>query len=203
MNPGWRGPVWTGSCPCQPLSSAGQRKGDADERHLWPAFQQLIAECRPVHVFGEQVSSKLGREWFAAVQADLVNLGYACGAADLSAAGVGAPHIRQRLFWVAESQSRERNLTGNARGRRDGLANDGATERWPSPLANKQSPQQRADFTPNLANVAQLTIPLAASDTNANTLPDATTSADSPQDVAAEAAVNSPTNARTARRMYC
>src|SRR5581483_3942081 len=35
-------PVWTGSCPCQPLSSAGQRKGHADDRHLWPAFYRLI-----------------------------------------------------------------------------------------------------------------------------------------------------------------
>ena len=37
-------PVWTGSCPCQPLSSAGQRKGAADERHLWPAFFRLIIQ---------------------------------------------------------------------------------------------------------------------------------------------------------------
>ncbi len=55
-------PVWTGSCPCQPLSSAGQQKGHADERHLWPAFQSLIAERRPATVFGEQVASKDGRE---------------------------------------------------------------------------------------------------------------------------------------------
>ena len=97
---GWRGPVWTGSCPCQPLSSAGKRKGDADERHFWPAFQQLIAKCRPPVVFGEQVASKDGREWLSAVRTDLEPVGYACGAADLSAAGVGAPHIRQRLYWV-------------------------------------------------------------------------------------------------------
>ena len=100
---GWRGPVWTGSCPCQPLSSAGKRKGDADERHLWPAFQQLIAECHPGVVFGEQVASKDGREWLSAVRTDLESVGYACGAADLSAAGVGAPHIRQRLYWVANA----------------------------------------------------------------------------------------------------
>ena len=111
---GWRGGAWTGSCPCQPLSSAGKRKGDADERHLWPAFQLLIAECRPVCVFGEQVSSKLGREWFAAVQTDLESVGYACGAADISAAGVGAPHIRQRLYWVATDglANAERNGAG-------------------------------------------------------------------------------------------
>jgi DNA (cytosine-5)-methyltransferase 1 len=95
-------PVGTGSCPCQPLSCAGQRKGHADERHLWPAFYGLIAERRFAAVFGEQVASKDGREWFAGVRADLEELGYACGGADLCAAGVGAPHRRQRLFWVAD-----------------------------------------------------------------------------------------------------
>ena len=98
-------PVWTGSCPCQPLSGAGQRKGHADERHLWPAFHRLIAECRPAVVFGEQVASKDGREWLAAVRADLEGTGYACGAADLCAAGVGAIHQRQRLFWCADLHS--------------------------------------------------------------------------------------------------
>jgi len=95
--------IWTGSCPCQPLSCAGQRKGHTDERHLWPAFHDLIAECRPATVFGEQVASKDGREWFAGVRLDLEDLGYACGCADLCAAGVGAPHRRQRLFWVADA----------------------------------------------------------------------------------------------------
>jgi DNA (cytosine-5)-methyltransferase 1 len=96
-------PVWTGSCPCQPFSSAGKQKGHDDERHLWPAFYELIAECRPSAVFGEQVASKLGREWLAGVRADLEDARYAVGGADLCAAGVGAPHIRQRLFWVAQS----------------------------------------------------------------------------------------------------
>jgi DNA (cytosine-5)-methyltransferase 1 len=67
---------------------------------LWPAFHALIAECIPATVFGEQVASTDGREWLAGVRADLEGLGYAVGAADLCAAGVGAPHIRQRLFWV-------------------------------------------------------------------------------------------------------
>ena len=105
-------PVWTGSCPCQPLSSAGQRKGHADERHLWPAFFGLIAERRPSTVFGEQVASKDGREWFAGVRADLEAVGYACGGADLCAAGVGAPHIRQRLFWVADATGDGRQQAG-------------------------------------------------------------------------------------------
>jgi DNA (cytosine-5)-methyltransferase 1 len=101
-------PVWTGSCPCQSLSSAGQRKGHADKRHLWPAFHTLIAERQPATVFGEQVASKDGREWLAAVRADLEATRHAVGAADLCAAGAGAPHIRQRLFWVADASGERR-----------------------------------------------------------------------------------------------
>ena len=95
-------PVWTGSCPCQPFSSAGKRGGFDDERHLWPAWFRLIRECRPPVIFGEQVASKDGLAWLDAVYADLEAEGYAVGAVDLCAAGVGAPHIRQRLFFVAE-----------------------------------------------------------------------------------------------------
>lgn len=94
-------PVWTGSCPCQPFSAAGKRGGTADERHLWPEFFRLIRECRPATVFGEQVASKDGLAWFDVVSSDLESAAYAVGAADLCAAGVGAPHIRQRLWFVA------------------------------------------------------------------------------------------------------
>jgi len=73
-------PVWTGSCPCQPFSAAGQGKGFDDERHLWPAFHMLINECRPPVVFGEQVASKDGLGWLDAVHADLEASGYAVGA---------------------------------------------------------------------------------------------------------------------------
>lgn len=102
-------PVWTGSCPCQPFSAAGQGKGFADERHLWPVFHRLIDECRPPVVFGEQVASKAGLSWFDAVHADLEGSGYAVGAADLCAAGVGAPHIRQRLYFVANADRERRD----------------------------------------------------------------------------------------------
>jgi len=95
-------PVWTGSCPCQPFSAAGKGAGFADERHLWPEFYRLIAECRPPVVFGEQVASKDGLAWLDTVQSDMEASGYAIGAADLCAAGVGAPHIRQRLWFVGE-----------------------------------------------------------------------------------------------------
>ncbi|EPO6589485.1 DNA cytosine methyltransferase [Enterobacter roggenkampii] len=96
-------PVWTGSCPCQPFSAAGKGDGFADERHLWPHFFHLISECRPQHVFGEQVASGNANTWFDLVQADLEGMGYAFGLVPFAAAGIGAPHIRERAYWVANS----------------------------------------------------------------------------------------------------
>lgn len=110
--------VWTGSPPCQPFSQAGQRKGQDDDRHLAPALLRLVAACRPHIVFGEQVASAAvlgpvgrapgaavadppGWAWFDALAADLETASYAVAAADLPAAGIGAPHIRQRLFFGA------------------------------------------------------------------------------------------------------
>ena len=81
--------VWTGSCPCQPFSCAGKHLAERDERHLWPAFRSLIAECRPATVFGEQVAGQAGRGWLAGGRADLETLGYAVGCADLPAACAG------------------------------------------------------------------------------------------------------------------
>jgi DNA (cytosine-5)-methyltransferase 1 len=94
-------PVWTGSCPCQPFSVAGKHRGVDDERHLWPTWFNLIRQCRPPVLFGEQVASPDGLKWFDLVSTDLEREGYAVGAADLCAAGVGAPHLRQRLYFVA------------------------------------------------------------------------------------------------------
>lgn len=96
-------PVWTGSCPCQPFSVAGAKKGFTDDRHLWPVFYNLIQKCRPRIVFGEQVASADGIDWFSQVQIDLETAGYASAGLDLCAAGVGAPHTRQRIFWVGDS----------------------------------------------------------------------------------------------------
>lgn len=98
-------PVWTGSCPCQPFSAAGAGAGFADARHLWPSFAWLIKQCKPAIVFGEQVASKAVEPWVDLVHADLEALGYAFGAVPFPSAGVGAPHIRDRLFWVGYSDS--------------------------------------------------------------------------------------------------
>ncbi|EEN4457442.1 DNA cytosine methyltransferase [Salmonella enterica] len=107
-------PVWTGSCPCQPFSVCGSKKGKSDKRHLFPAWFRLISECQPNVIFGEQVASKDGLDWLDDVQAKLENAAYAFAGFDLCAAGFGAPHIRQRLFWVADADSngREGRLSG-------------------------------------------------------------------------------------------
>lgn len=95
------GTVFTGSPPCQPFSTAGRRKGFDDERHLWPTFYNLIRECRPDAIFIEQVASPDGRAWLDTVWADLERAKYAVGATNLCAGGIGAPHLRQRLYIVA------------------------------------------------------------------------------------------------------
>ena len=112
-------PIWTGSCPCQPFSAAGQGGGFDDERHLWPAFFHLIEQCRPDRVVGEQVASPGGLAWFDLVSDDLEAAGYAASAVDLCAAGVGSPHIRQRLYWVADT------ATGGRREQRSALEPEG------------------------------------------------------------------------------
>jgi len=113
-------PVWTGSCPCQPYSVAGKGKGNADERNLWPAFFRLIRECRPDTVFGEQVESAVGHGWLDGVSTDLEGEGYAVGPAVLGAHSVGAPHIRQRLYWVADFSDHGLQRAADSAGTRGG-----------------------------------------------------------------------------------
>ncbi|WP_264970669.1 DNA cytosine methyltransferase [Klebsiella variicola] len=108
-------PVWTGSCPCQPFSPAGKGDGFADERHLWPQFFHLISERRPQHVFGEQVAAGNANVWFDLVQADLEGMGYAFGLVPFTSAGIGAPHIRERAYWVANADSVISDRRGNVR----------------------------------------------------------------------------------------
>ena len=94
-------PVWTGSCPCQSFSAAGMQNGFNDPRHLWPVWYELIRACKPPVIFGEQVSAAIKHGWLDLVSDDLERENYAFGAVVLPACSVGAPHIRQRLWFMA------------------------------------------------------------------------------------------------------
>jgi len=94
-------PMWYASLPCQPFSNAGKRKGFEDERHLWPVFFDLVKAARPPIIFGEQVAAAIRHGWLDRIFDDLERIGYACRAAVVPACGVGAPHIRSRLWWAA------------------------------------------------------------------------------------------------------
>ena len=91
-----------GGYPCQPFSTAGKRRGKADDRHLWPEMFRLIRELRPAWVVGENVAGhvSLGLD---DVLSDLESEGYTCRAFLIPAAGVGAPHKRERVFIVAHA----------------------------------------------------------------------------------------------------
>jgi DNA (cytosine-5)-methyltransferase 1 len=102
-------PVWTGSCPCQPFSSAGKGSGFVDKRHLWPSWHHLIKERGPPVVFGEQVASQAGLLWIDLVQTDLEAEGYAFGSVDICSAGIGSANGRQRLYLVANTDGHRRS----------------------------------------------------------------------------------------------
>jgi DNA (cytosine-5)-methyltransferase 1 len=93
--------LWTGSCPCQPFSTAGTKVGVNDARHLWSHFLRVIRARRPFVVVGEQVAGEAGYGWFDRVRFDLEGEDYASRCVDIPACAIDAPHQRSRLYWVA------------------------------------------------------------------------------------------------------
>lgn len=96
-----------GGFPCQDVSSAGARRGLSGARSgLWFHFARVVEEVRPSWVVVENVASGK-RLWLPTVKAQLESLGYRVRAFSLSAADVGAPHLRRRVFVVAHPGSLE------------------------------------------------------------------------------------------------
>jgi len=97
--------VICGGFPCQPFSHAGKRLGGEDDRALWPEYRRLIQELRPAWVIGENVVGlvSLGLD---SVLDDLEALGYSQRTFDIPACGVGAPHLRHRIWIVAHANGR-------------------------------------------------------------------------------------------------
>ena len=113
-------PVWTGSCPCQPFSVAGRGARTTDARHLWPAWFRLIRQCRPDTVFGEQIATEAGRIWLDIVGVDLEGEDYAVGACSTNALYFGAPHRRQRTYFVGHADGGRPLVVSEEQGRADG-----------------------------------------------------------------------------------
>jgi len=99
--------VVAGGFPCQPFSVAGARRAEADPRNLWPHVQRLICGVRPGLVFLENVPGLLSSTVFEQIQTALAGRGYDVTWDIFSAASVGAPHIRKRLFILAADSVRD------------------------------------------------------------------------------------------------
>lgn len=102
-------PVCTASLPCQPFSVAGAQKGIDDERHLLPHFIELVKQCNFQTIFGEQVPGAIKHGWLDDLCTEMEREKYRVGQIVLTAAGEGAPHIRQRLYWVADSSKQRQS----------------------------------------------------------------------------------------------
>lgn len=101
--------IITGGFPCQPYSTAGLRKGKADERHLFPEMLRVIEEVKPRWVIGENVRGLVswgGELVFEEVHADLEGKGYEVQAFIIPAASVNAPHKRERIWFIAHSNNK-------------------------------------------------------------------------------------------------
>ena len=107
--------IITGGFPCQPFSIAGKQKGTNDDRHLWPEMFRIIKELKPRWVIGENVRGIVNIQdgvVFETVCTDLESEGYEVQAFNIPAAGVGAPHRRERIWIVANSRRTLRQGSG-------------------------------------------------------------------------------------------
>ena len=138
--------VICGGYPCQPFSTAGQRRGKEDDRHLWPEFSRLVAELRPTWVIGENVAGHISMG-LDDVLSDLEGQGYACRTFVIPACAVDAPHRRDRVWTVAFS---DRGNGKSGEGKRPRIRAS-ADRQGPDFDAGSASPEREA-----VANTSQL-----------------------------------------------
>ena len=108
-----------GGVPCQPWSVAGKRKGQDDERDLWPAFWRLCLHIRPRFIVVEEVPGFAVAGGLGRAITDIARSGYSAEWFHLSAEDVGAPHLRERLWTIAYADGsglEDRGQTGEPHG---------------------------------------------------------------------------------------
>ena len=105
--------VITAGFPCQPFSVAGKKRGKDDERNLWPETREVIRLVRPRFVLLENVPGLLAHQYFGTILNELAESGYCVSWRCLSAAEVGAPHKRDRVWIVADAPCERRRRRNN------------------------------------------------------------------------------------------
>lgn len=116
--------VVTAGFPCQPFSVAGKQLGEDDERNMWPQTLDVIRRVRPRYAFLENVPGLLAHEYARRIFGDLAESGFDVRWRVLSAAEVGAPHKRDRVFILSYPKSSEREWDWSKQNwKQDGLTN--------------------------------------------------------------------------------
>jgi DNA (cytosine-5)-methyltransferase 1 len=144
-----------GGFPCQPVSVAGKRKGQDDDRWLWPEFGRLICELRPKYVLVENVPGLLVRG-MGDVLGDLSEFGYDAEWGCVSAKSVGAPHLRKRIFIIAHANS----TTSRGRGVPGDVGDKGrkASKNGGTCLQSKDREAYSCDFESSSEDVADTSV---------------------------------------------
>jgi DNA (cytosine-5)-methyltransferase 1 len=138
-----------GGFPCQPFSTAGKRKGEADNRFLWPEMVRVIAAIRPAWVLGENVAGIVSMA-LDKVHSDLESIGYTVQSFIIPACSVGAIHRRDRVWIIGNTKSStiepEREICGRQNPDRAGSVVDDSDTSYTGLQRNKQpgTPEQRA-----------------------------------------------------------
>ena len=148
--------VICGGFPCQPVSCAGKRKGDKDARWLWPEFYRIICEVKPRWVLVENVPGLLSADsgrLFAGILRDLASSGYDAEWNIVSAASVGAPHLRKRVFIVAHAGKSRRQQISRGTSRDEATDERRASEENNEPQCNGQSGRERTLAHPNSESI--------------------------------------------------
>lgn len=126
--------VLSGGFPCQPFSAAGKRRGESDNRYLWPEMLRVICEIRPRWIVAENVRGILsidtGRT-FGRILSDLAQNGYRVGWLCYGAGDIGAPHKRERVFIVAHSASAQCHAGAEVKRVLRGVPEDGQKHGYP------------------------------------------------------------------------